>query len=503
MPSKENIEASRSLIGKLASGALWVITGMFIARVFGYAIRAAIAHFYGVEMYGFINTAQSLMMIFAMLALAGLNTGLPRQISFYKAQKQDKKLKQYIASGLKLGIIFSIVMGSIYYLSSDYLSSRVFNTPELEIYFKIFSFTVPLYVLFELNTSVFKGLKQMSQFTLFHEILRFGFIFILLIGASICRRSFTLTSSAYPVSFFLIDIITFYIIIKHLKLGRMNSYRWTPIDKDLLSFSIPLLFSGIFWMLLARTDTILIGAYLNQKYVGLYNAAVPIGQLILMVRQAFSPIILPLFTELVSKKDRKNLLLMYYIVAKWTTILSLPIFISMLILPKFFIWIVFGRQFLPSASVLQIVIIGFFIHTIMGPTSNLIVILGKTRLAMINSMIAVIISVGLNIILIPRFQLTGAAISSVASYLTFNLLGFFQVYRLLKVQPFRPLHLKYLLASLLPVPILLNSPIINSDLIPLLLYSIAYIGLLIIFKSFKTEDKVVLEAIIGRIRGKS
>lgn len=503
MPESKFIHEKASLVKTLASGAIWVTTGMFLARIIGYAIRAVFAQLYGVERYGFINTALSMIMIFSMIALAGLNTGLPRQVSFYRAKRKFEQTSIYIFSAYKISIISGVVFGFILYLNADFFADTLFRTPELEPLFKIFSLGVPLFVLLEINTSILKGLKRMFQFSLYHDILRFGFILVLVLVFGLAKSSFLLTSASYLISYLLIVIITLVILISNTDIIKFYRLRWTKFDRDLLFFSMPLLLSGIFWMLLSRTDTIIIGIFLDQHYVGLYNAAIPIGQMILMIRQAFSPIILPLLTELLSKNQKDDLSLMYYLSAKWTTILSIPIFISMLFMPQFFIRLIFGSNFIPAAPILQIVILGYFLHTIVGPTSNLLIILGKTKLAMQNSVMAFVFNIIMNIFLIPRYQLIGAAISSASTYLFYNVMCFIQVYRSIHVQPFRLLYLKFVLAGLLPIPILFFRTHIASDPIILIMYGTLYIVFLILLKAVKSEDKIIFSAIRQKVKFRS
>ena len=500
MPQIEKINTNKKLITSLAGGMLWVILGMLAARVLGYAIRAVIANVYGVEQYGFINTGLSLMMIFAMISIVGLNTGISRQISYYRAKSDLKKVYKQIFSAYKITILISTILGIILFITSKFIANTVFKTPELTIVLKIFAFGIPLYNVLEINTSIFKGLKQIFKFTLFHDLLRFLFLFIFIMLASFIEKSFVIVILAYPLSFALIDIISFIILNRKTGLIVWDRLGLSLSDKELLMLSVPLMLGGIFWLLLPRTDTIIIGVLLDQASVGLYNAAVPIGQLILLIRQALSPIVLPLFTELFAKDDKDSLSLMYYISVKWTAMLSIPLFVSMMILPQFYISMIFSREFLASIPILRIIIVGYFLHTLVGPTSNLLVILGDTKKTMINSIIAFICSVGFNLILIPKYKLIGAGISSVISFNIFNILCFLQVYQKIRIQPFRLIHLKFAIAGIIPIPILYFINITKSHLIAILLYFIAYILFLILTRAIKNEDKIVINVIKNRFK---
>ncbi|MHA1755962.1 MAG: flippase [Promethearchaeota archaeon] len=492
-----------NLLKTLAVGVIWGIFGMLLSRIFGYGIRALIAHHYGVENYGIINTAQSLMIILSFIALVGMNTGLPRQISFFLAKSENEKVRAFIFSALKLCSVFSLIAGFVLFSLAEYLGTKVFNSPQIKPFIVVFAVGIPLYVLYELITSIFKGLKWISYFTLLHDILRFTIILVLIFLISLLNKPFIFVALTYPSTYLILIIFSIYLIIRKTDLFKFFAFnKLNSVDKEILNFSFPLMLSGIFWMILPRTDTILIGSFLDQRMVGLYNAAVPIGQLILIIRQSFSPIILPLFTELFAHQNQKELSVLYLFSAKWTMLLCLPLFLSMLLLPKFYIWLVFGKKFLEASTILQIVIFGYLIHTIIGPSSNLLIISGRTRLALLNSIIAFIVSITLNIILIPELKLMGAAISSLCSYFTYNFLSFIQVYKYLHLQPFRFIHIKIIVAALVPIPILFSAQYLKFDFSAIIIYFFFYFIVLFIFRVFKEEDKILLSNLLKRFTKK-
>ena len=500
MPQKEHIIKDEKLIKSLASGAFWVIIGMIIARILGYAVRSVIAHFFGLESYGMVNTALAMMTLISMISIAGLNTGLPRQISFYRVRTNFTNVRAMTNAAIKCGFIGGILGGVFLFLSSNFLAREYFKNENLAIILQIFSIGIPAFVLFEIHTSILKGYKKILQFAFYHDILRFVLIltFFLILGYS--GKSIIYSGFCYSITYFLIILLIFFSFRKNINLSSIFNFKPNNTDLKLLRFSIPLMLSGIFWLIIPRLETVLIGGYLDQEAVGIYSAAIPVAQLILVIRQAFSPIILPLFTELLSAQKISELNLLYYISAKWTTLFAIPVFASMLLLPDFFINLIFGDQFLVAAPLLQIILIGYLIHTIIGPTSLLLIIAGKTKLVMINSITASIITVVLNIILLPVLGLIGTALISAFTYFIYNLLHFIQVYKLLKIQPFRPLHIKFMIAGILPLPLLIQNWFPIHPLIAMFCYTVLYFLILFLLKSFKSEDMVLINAFKKRFK---
>jgi O-antigen/teichoic acid export membrane protein len=175
----------------------------------------------------------------------------------------------------------------------------------------------------------------------------------------------------------------------------------------------------------------------------------------------------------------------------------------MIIAPEFYIQLIFGSEFLSAMPVLQIISIAYFIHTIAGPASNMIVIIGKTRLAMINAFIAFLISITANIILIPRIGILGAGIAALISFVVYNSLSIIQIYHYLKAQPFRVLYVKFIAAGLIPAFFLIAVKGYINIYILVLVYFVSYFVVLVLLNAIKEEDRLVWRSIKNRISKKS
>ena len=69
----------------------------------------------------------------------------------------------------------------------------------------------------------------------------------------------------------------------------------------ILSYSLPLMLSGILISITTWTDTLMIGHFRQASEVGIYNAALPTAQLIYMIPYVFMVLFLPVLTELYAK----------------------------------------------------------------------------------------------------------------------------------------------------------------------------------------------------------
>jgi len=97
--------------------------------------------------------------------------------------------------------------------------------------------------------------------------------------------SFTGVFYAYTVSLAIPCLLLIRYAIKHLPASIRYNAKQTanPVATELLLFSIPLLGVAMLQMIIAWTDTLMLGYFRLLADVGLYNAALPLAQNIALI----------------------------------------------------------------------------------------------------------------------------------------------------------------------------------------------------------------------------
>jgi len=432
----------KRLVRGIAKGAGVVFIATIIARILGYVIRMSIARIYGPEGYGLVSTSLALFTIASTVALLGFTNSLTRQISYYLNTDRAERVKSLIFSAYGISSTLAIVAGTIIFIFSDQLAVNTFNNPKLTIFLKYFGASIFFFVWIKLAASIFKAYKRMIWYTLTQDVFRFGAILIAVLLVILLHQPVKSLGFAYFAAFLVVGV-----------LGTVAAIYMTPVKKypaespfseapNLFAFSWPLMLASIIHMFLFRVDILMIGYFLNQTQVGIYNAAVPIGQLLTIIISSFTPFLLPTMTEYFAQNDIDNLNKTFAISTKWVFLFTIPAFSLMLFFPDFFLVVIFGKQFLEAALVLQIISAGFLLAASVGPTGNLLITVGKTHLNLINNLVVIVINIVLNLLLIPRFGIYGAAIASGFSYAFLNILALVEIYWMHGIQPYTPVYLR-------------------------------------------------------------
>lgn len=506
MPNEESY--LNESLRKIAKGAGFVLIGTLIGRAFGYGSRLIIARL-GASDYGLVALGFAVMSIAAILSMVGMQSGVIRYVSFYKGKEDKGRIKGTIISALKITLPLSLFFAFILFWYAGWISIHVFHDANLTPILRIFAIGIPFSVLASNLLSATVGFQDMrynvyAQY-IFQEPLKLAAIVVLLLlGLGVLGAAW-----GWVLAIIVMPFIAFYFVEKKVFPIFKTKVKAISVDKELFSFSFPMLFAGIAGLIMGYTDTLMLGYFSSSADVGIYNAALPTAQLVRAIPGALGVIFFPVISELYARDKIDDLRRTYSAVTKWMLSLIFPAFLLVVLFPEQIIKILFGAEYVAGATALSILMFGFMVYGALGPTSAILQTYGRTKIIMMTNYIGAITNLGLNLLLIPIYGVNGAAIATGFSLALLYILNFLFAYRVAKIQPFRLSYLKIILASLTAVFVvyLLTRYVIGVSplvLIAMLFVFLAlYFFLLLLMKSFEEEDLMIMRAIDQRLGTKS
>lgn len=179
----------------------------------------------------------------------------------------------------------------------------------------------------------------------------------------------------------------------------------------LLYSSYPLLLAESMIFIGTWVDQLLLGVMGTPADVGIFNVCVKYSMVASLSLQAVNTISAPKFSEYFFNKDYRGLAANVQKTTKmifWTTV---PIVIVYFIFPKFLLGI-FGASFTPGWVAFLILTFGALVNVMTGSVGTLLQMTGHQKTLQNILLVSIVIEVALNIILIPVYGVTGAAIAS-------------------------------------------------------------------------------------------
>jgi O-antigen/teichoic acid export membrane protein len=205
---------------------------------------------------------------------------------------------------------------------------------------------------------------------------------------------------------------------------RPGQWSWSArVPGDLLRYSLPLGSTDFFIALAYRVDVILLGRFAGMGGVEVYSVVMMIANTLRSIRQSFDGIMLSVFSRATASTPTANQV-RHFNYATWMVItLQLP-FLPLALLFGGDLLSLVGPTYAAGALALAIAVF-FNVWMTAGAFSDQFVAgLGQTRVIAASHVVFFSASLGLNLLLIPRFGLAGAAVASGLAYLLGGLVKF-------------------------------------------------------------------------------
>ncbi|MFZ4796809.1 MAG: flippase [Bacteroidia bacterium] len=396
------------------NNSIWILAEKASRIISGILVGVLVARFLGKEQFGIISYALSVLSIFTVFSTLGLDGIVVRELITEKKKKYD-----IIGTTFWLRFIgsFLVVIASTYYSFMRDPSDRTWIV-----------FLVSIAVVFQ-SFSVIDFYFQSEVKGKYNAITQ---IITLIISAIV---KLVLIYLEAPLSWFASMVILEAILtaINQLVFYKQNQqevsqWKFSLIEaKRLLLNSWPIIISAFMQMIYQQADKILIARYLQDMgMVGQYSAATRISEASFFIPVALSA---ALFPGIINNRENKPLQL-----KRLTQIYSLMIWSALIIsiggylLGDWVIGFLYKDGFPLAPEIFKIhiwITIPVFFGTAWG---SWLLALNKQKLITIYQVFMLIFILALEMYMIPKYGIKGAAYSVVFSYLL-SLLAIIFVYK--------------------------------------------------------------------------
>lgn len=404
---------------------------MLGAAFFAYLFRLFLAKKLSLAEFGlFFSLTAFFSLIFSFKDL-----GILQSVSYYIPRfisKNDKsRIKGIIIQIFKIEFIIGILIMLGIIIFADIIIPYFHSTNNIIIILFVIAFFINS---IELNFQIFSNAFQ-------NQILYSGQNFVKsIIIFGLCVIGFKFYTGIYvPLFVYFISYVLIFIIFGFIFFKKTFPQFFGVKAKylkfnELFLFGLPSTVAMLGFMMISYTDTLVLTYFNSLEDVGLYNAAIPIVGLMLYVPYAVSAVILPLTSELISKKKIDSVRFAVKNITNYTLIVLIPIAGILLFYPEITLNILFGEKFISAGSALSILAIGAifygigiinlnFLLGIKGPINNAYIFISS---AILNFIISIII--------VPRYGIYGAALSTSLTYILIFMISTIYLYKELKLK---------------------------------------------------------------------
>ncbi len=493
---------NHSKIGNMAKGSALVGSGDLIGNLFFYINSVIITRTIGAELYGLFFLGNIIALIGSMIARLGLDYAILRFVALFKGKDQEIRIFKTVKSALLISAIASAAVVIVSVILSPFMAHTIFRKPQLITVILFLAIGIPFTNIIAMVVNLFLGLKEVKYKVLIENLLLPLIKLISIILFFQCGMRLSGVVYANVLSSFVVAVFCLVLINHRFPQIRKSGY---ADKKPLLSFSLPILGETILNYIISWIDILILGYFSTSTDVGILGIIYRISIVLVFVQYSFNAIFSPMISELHGTNKLKELEQLFKLQTRWAFSLTLPFLILLIMFPEH-IMKIFGDTFVNGALALVIISIGRFFDTVVGASGLMIMMIGKPKINTINSLIILVIKIILNIIMIPKYGLIGAAISAALSVALLDILRVCEVYYLLKIHPYNRKLLKPIIAAIGSITVLfLMSHFFLIKLIDffniilyLTVFFLLYFGFLYCLK-LDEEDKFVLNSLFLKV----
>ena len=421
------------LTKRLAKGSGIVFLGQVVGRFLGFGLQVLLGRLLGASGYGLYALSISTLEFGARISQLGLANGLVRYVAVHRAEGNLERLKGTLLTGLALGGGVSLAGAAGLFLAAPWIAERFFHQPGLVWPLRLAALALPFHNLITLAQSGLRGLQRMEAFTLV-GVLR-GALTLIFSGALVWLGLGVKGAVGGFWGAALVGLLlACWLLVQRLPANTLSAVPESRMG-ELLRFSLPLYISGFSYLLMTRTDIIMLGYFTQSEHVGAYRAAVALAHLVTFGLSAINMAFAPMIADLYQRKALEELKDMYRIGTRWGAVLSLLAAMPFLLFPREVLGI-YGSGFVAATWPL-VALVGFqLINTGVGSVGFMLQMSGHQDWVLANNLFTAVLNVGLNLWWIPKWGIMGAALATGLALALNNILGVIEVRLLLKMQPF-------------------------------------------------------------------
>ncbi len=386
-----------------------MLTGLISVKVVASIIGPA-----GVALVGQLNNFASIIM---SLSSGGINSGITKYVAEYKEDKNQ--IKDYLSTALRITVVCSLVVAIVMIVLHRYLSNLVMLSPDYGYVFIIFGFTVLLYALNMLLTSIINGFKEFKLYVkvnIANSIL--GLVFTL---------TFVLTLGLKGA---LISAVTYQSVMLFVTLWMIRKLPWVSWSyfKEKWNVIISKKYFQYTLMALVSAFTVPVSQMLLRGYVISEISPVEAGwwegmnrisaAYLSVITTSFSVYYLPRLSEIVDRLElRREIFKAYKVIIP----MMIGGFSLIYLFREFVIRLLYSPDFLPMENLFLWQLLGDFFKICSWLLAFQMVAKSKTKLFISTEIIFALLFVGLSFIFMHFNGVVGITQGYLVNYILYTI----------------------------------------------------------------------------------
>ena len=427
----------------VARGGLANLVGAAVAALAGFALVALVGTLVDQRTAGEFFTATSAFVILLGVASLGSATGLARFTLRYVAHGRAGDLRHLVRAARTPVLVLGAALGAGLVVLADRVAGLLgLSGPDAAQTVRLLGVLLPLAALSELGLSGTQAFGRMRVAVVADRVGRsLVQALAVLVAAQLGTGLLGLTVSwttPYALTAVVATLALRGMVKAEVRTAQpADETSYPQVRREYWSFTWARSIAQVLQIALQRVDIVLVAMLLSPVEAAAYTVAtrfVPLGQ---FAANALQQALQPRISELLAGDARREAERAFRVSTAWGVLATWPVYTVVAAVSGQYL-AVFGDGYRTGDGQLVVILMAgaMMLGSAFGTLDTMLLMAGRSRASLTNATAALTVDVVLCLVLLRPLGIVGAAVAWAASVVVRNVLGLWQVRRVLGISPF-------------------------------------------------------------------
>jgi O-antigen/teichoic acid export membrane protein len=424
----------------VARGGALNLVGSIVYGAANFVLLVVLQRTLGPEAAGVVLVAIALFNIIETIAELGCGTGLVRMLSHDRAIGREDRLRATVLVGIVPVAVASSLGGLAIFLLAEPLAELLAEPDQVDTVARVLRAMAPFLPFASIHAVMISGTRGFNTMVPQTAIERIGRALLLPVVVAIA-----VGMGMGPVgvgAMWAATTVVAVVASSRAMVTRVHGASTArgidpvPVDADIArrfwAFTAPRAIGQTAEVAVNWIDTLLVAALVSTTAAGIYASGTRYILPGVYAAAALMQVTGPRISGMLARHERREASELLKVVAGWQTAVMWPIYVITGLFPTPLLS-VFGEEVTEAKGALVALSAAMLLAAPAGPVASVILMSGRSRQAMANTLVLVTLNIGGNLLLIPRWGITAAGVTWAATILVGAALPGWQAHRSLGV----------------------------------------------------------------------
>ena len=424
-PDQEPVTSTDTSLRRLARGSSANLAGTVVSAAANFALTVVLTRGLSQSTAGVFISMTSIFLIATILGQLGANTGLVYFLSRAKTIGRPDAIPGYLRTAFRAVLATAVAMAVGVLVLAPTLAELITpgHADQARDFLVVLALFIPLAGVLNIALAATRGLGTMRANALV-ELIGRPTVQLLLVLVAVTVAGDRLVAWAWALPYLPAAFIAWWwwrrlAVASGIPLRAEGPSGGRGQSREFWRFSAPRALTSVVQIVMQRLDIVLVAALAGAAEAAIYAAAtrfVVAGQ---MGNNAISLAAQPRLAETLARHDRPALAEIYRTSTAWLMGVTWPLHLTFIVSAPVLLH-VFGQGYAVGAPVMLVLATCMLVSTGIGMADTVLLMSGRTAWSLANAVVSLTVQIGLDLWLIPKHGVLGAAIGWGAAILLRN-----------------------------------------------------------------------------------